>query len=246
MFSFKCFGRVGVLVLASLIGGHAMAGVVITGTRVVYPAGQKEVTVKMNNNGKLPAFVQAWVDSGDSQSSPTNSKAPFVLSPPVARIDPSKGQTLRMMFTGANLPADKESVFFLNVLEIPPKAKEPLSLNVLQMAFRSRIKIFYRPSNLPGKPGQAVEQLQWSIVKVGSTYALRAFNPSAYYLSMVEVALVEGAQHYTAANGMVAPGESHDFDIFGLKAMPAQGAEIQFNALNDFGALIPVKQGLKP
>ncbi|MDP1293960.1 fimbria/pilus periplasmic chaperone, partial [Klebsiella variicola] len=42
------------------------------------------------------------------KSSPTSSKAPFVLSPPVSRIDPSKGQSLRLMFTGAPLASDKE------------------------------------------------------------------------------------------------------------------------------------------
>lgn len=131
------------LILASLVCSQAMAGVVITGTRLVYPASQKEITVKLNNNGSKPALVQAWVDTGDVQSSPTSSKAPFLLSPPVSRIDPSKGQSLRLMFTGASLPANKESVFWFNILEIPPKAEGPVEMNVLQMAFRSRIKIFF-------------------------------------------------------------------------------------------------------
>lgn len=63
------------LVLATLVCSQAMAGVVITGTRLIYPAGQKEITVKLNNNGLHPALVQAWVDTGDVQSSPTSSKA---------------------------------------------------------------------------------------------------------------------------------------------------------------------------
>ncbi|WP_164737994.1 fimbrial biogenesis chaperone, partial [Xanthomonas perforans] len=94
----------------SLLCAQAMAGVVITGTRVVYPANQREVTVKLNNNGTVPALVQSWVDTGDMASSPTSSNAPFVLSPPVFRVDPSKGQSLRLMFTGAPLPQNKESV----------------------------------------------------------------------------------------------------------------------------------------
>ena len=156
----KMLRRSACVALATLVCSQAMAGVVITGTRLVYPAGQKEITVKLNNNGLHPALVQAWVDTGDIKSSPTSSKAPFVLSPPVSRIDPSKGQSLRLMFTGAPLASDKESVYWLNILEIPPKAEGPVDLNVLQMAFRSRIKVFYRPDGPPGSATDAPSALQ--------------------------------------------------------------------------------------
>ncbi len=239
--------RIGaILTLSMLMYAQAKAGVVITGTRVVYPASQKEVTVKLNNNGARPVLVQSWVDSGDLQSSPTSSKAPFVLSPPVSRIDPNKGQSLRLMFTGAALPASKESVFWLNVLEIPPKAEGPTDLNVLQMAFRSRIKIFYRPDGLPGNPNETPQQMQWKVVAVDKGYALQAFNPSAFHMSQVELALTVGTQRYDSENGMVEPGETKLFAVPGLKSMPAGAAQVEFNAINDYGALVPIKQPLKP
>ncbi|MBP5059146.1 fimbrial biogenesis chaperone [Pseudomonas chlororaphis] len=124
---------------AVLCCSQATAGVVITGTRLVYPAGEREITVKLDNNGTTPSLVQSWVDSGDVASSPTQSTAPFVLSPPVFRIDPSKGQSMRLMFSGAALPQEHESVFWLNVLEIPPKGQANADTNTLQMAFRLRI-----------------------------------------------------------------------------------------------------------
>lgn len=239
--------RYGVLaMLVGLVSSQAMAGVVITGTRLIYPASQKEITVKLNNNGTRPALVQSWVDSGDVDSSPTSSKTPFVLSPPVSRIDPSKGQSLRLMFTGAVLPTTKESVFWLNVLEIPPKAEGPVDLNVLQMAFRSRIKIFYRPDGLQGKPTDAIEQLQWKLIKADQAFFLQAYNPTAYHVSQVELTLVAGGQRYISEDGMVGPGESKSFAIPTLKAMPAAGAQVQFNAINDYGALLPTQQVLQP
>ncbi|SDJ30799.1 chaperone protein EcpD [Pseudomonas delhiensis] len=226
-----------VVAVVSLFCSQAMAGVVITGTRIVYPAGQKEVSVKLNNNGSLPALVQSWIDTGDAKADPTNSKAPFMLSPPVSRIDPGKGQTLRLMFLGADLPTSKESVFWLNVLEIPPKAQGGGDANVLQMAFRSRIKIFYRPAQLPGKSLDAPAQLQWSVVKVGSGFALRARNSSPYYVSTVGVALVAGATRYPSEDGMVAPGESHDYPLPTLRSEPGS-AQVEFEAINDYGALV--------
>lgn len=242
----KNLRRTAWLLVATLACSQAMAGVVITGTRLVYPASQKEITVKLNNNGMKPALVQAWVDTGDLQSSPTSSKAPFVLSPPVSRIDPSKGQSLRLMFTGAPLPGDKESVFWLNILEIPPKAEGPVDLNVLQMAFRSRIKIFYRPDGLPGAAVDAPEQVQWTLIKHDQGYALQAFNPTAFHMSQVELTLVAGNQRYDSENGMVGPGETKVFAVPGLKSPVGAAARVEFNAINDYGALMPIKHPLKP
>ncbi|NVZ18026.1 fimbria/pilus periplasmic chaperone [Pseudomonas costantinii] len=231
--------------LAMVACSQAMAGVVITGTRMIYPAGQKEITVKLNNNGMRPALVQAWVDTGDVQSSPTSSKAPFVLSPPVSRIDPSKGQSLRLMFTGVPLPANKESVFWLNILEIPPKAEGPVDLNVLQMAFRSRIKIFYRPDGLTGSATDAPALVQWKIIPQGQGYALQAFNPTPFHVSLVELNLAVGGKRFEGENGMVGPGATQVFAVSGLKSAPGTG-QVEFNAINDYGALMPIQQPLKP
>jgi len=232
-----------------MAGSQAMAGVVITGTRVIYPAAQKEVSVKLNNNGNLPALVQVWVDSGNVESSPADSKAPFLLSPPVFRIDPSKGQTLRMMFTGAALPTDKESVFWLNVLEIPPKAPAATEgANVLSMAFRSRIKIFYRPAALVGNFEKAPQQLQWRFqsAATGKGYELQASNPGAFHVSLVGLTLIDGGKHYSSTDGMVPPGGTQQFALPELHALPSAIATLEFNAINDYGALIPTQTALRP
>lgn len=232
--------------LTGLVCSQSFAGVVITGTRLVYPAEAKEITVKLNNNGDLPALIQSWVDSGDVKSTPTSSKAPFLLSPPVARMDANKGQSLRLIFTGAQLPTNVESVFWFNMLEIPPKPEGDNDANILQMAFRSRIKIFYRPAGLPGTPDEAMKQVQWKIVPAaqGKGYALQAYNPSPYFVSEVELALVSGKQRSASENGMVAPGETKQFALPSVTSMPSSDAVVEFNAINDYGALIPVKQAL--
>lgn len=245
--NYATFVRNAALVIAAaLVSSQSFAGVVITGTRLIYPAAQKEITVKLNNNGTRPALVQSWVDTGDVKSSPTSSKAPFVLTPPVSRIDPSKGQSLRLMYTGAALPTDKESVFWLNVLEIPPKAEGPVDLNVLQMAFRSRVKIFYRPEGLAGNSTDAQQQLQWKVISVDGGYALQAFNPTAYHVSQIELALSVGNQRYESESGMVSPGQTQVFALPTLKSQPAASAQVEFKAINDYGALTLIKQPLKP
>lgn len=234
--------------LAAVFGcAQAMSSVVITGTRVVYPAQKKEVTVKINNEGTRPVLVQSWIDEGDPSSTPARSTAPFVISPPVSRIDPGKGQSLRLMFTGAALPADKESVFWLNVLEIPAKVAGTEEQNTLQMAFRSRIKVFYRPSDLPATPAAAVEAVQWTVVSdPKGGYALQAFNPSAFHVSQADLSLVAGGERTLSEAGMIAPGETRLFSLPGMKAKPPAQAEVEFSAINDYGALVPTRRPVKP
>ncbi|MGP4131767.1 fimbria/pilus periplasmic chaperone [Pantoea tagorei] len=112
------------------------------GTRVVYPAAEKEITVRLDNRGDQPALVQAWIDDGDPNQPVDKINVPFVMLPPVFRMEANKGQTLRIVYTGSDLPVDKESIFWLNVLDIPPKDKSRINKNQLQMAIRSRIKLF--------------------------------------------------------------------------------------------------------
>ncbi|KAI5929298.1 Voltage-dependent T-type calcium channel subunit alpha-1H [Manis javanica] len=98
------------------------------------------------------------------------------------RIEAGKSQTLRIIYSGEALPADKESLFWLNVLDVPPKAEMEGDSNNLQFAFRTRVKLMYRPSNLPGNAQEAPAQLQWSAgVDANNQPVLKARNPSALW-----------------------------------------------------------------
>ena len=101
----------GLGVVAALIAGSAGASVTVGGTRVVYPLENREVTVKLSNDRAEPSLVQVWMDKGNADAKPGEASAPFVLTPPIFRMDAKKSQTIRMMYTGDALPQDKESVF---------------------------------------------------------------------------------------------------------------------------------------
>ncbi|MEN2733548.1 fimbria/pilus periplasmic chaperone [Escherichia coli] len=49
-----------------------------------------------------------------------------MITPPIFRMDSKSGQTVRIVYTGESLPKDRESLFYLNVLDIPakPRAKK--------------------------------------------------------------------------------------------------------------------------
>lgn len=178
----------------------ANAAVVITGTRVVYPAGEKEVTVKIDNVGKKPALAQVWIDAGDPDATPETARAPFTITPPINRINGGKGQTLRMMYTGEALPRDKESLFWLNVLEIPASRKD--KNNQLQLAVRSRLKIFYRPLGLAGSANAARKSVTWKKVSGG----IEGYNPTPYFVSVARITQDKEGKVPVADGGMMAPG----------------------------------------
>jgi chaperone protein EcpD len=231
------------LLLAGLHAAPALANVVITGTRVIFPAGEHEVTVKLANAGQQPALVQVWMDRGDPASTPDTANVPFALTPPLFRIDPDKGQTLRMTYTQEPLPGDRESVFWLNVLDIPPApGKAAAGQNTLQFAVRSRLKVFFRPAGLRGSPEAAPGQVQWSLVpgtgKGG--YTLQARNPSPYHVSLTEVAVLAGSQRASnPAAGMIEPLGTLSIPLAGLhQPAPGEAVEVDYTFMNDFG--VPV------
>lgn len=230
----KIFVQVAALLFALTLTAPALAGIVITGTRVIYPESEREVMVKVENKGDKPVLIQSWVDDGDAEATPETTKAPFTITPPVNRVNAGKGQTLRLMYIGEGLPKDKESVFWLSVLEVPPRAKE--QTNQLQMAFRSRIKIFYRPKALPGDANIAGESVTWRRVSGG----VEAKNPTPYYVSLANIASDKEGKKIIAEGGMVAPGSTQFFP------MKSTISTIYPSYINDYGGIWPTPQPVAP
>lgn len=132
----------------SVMSCAVQAGVVIYGTRVIYPADKNEVMVQIMNQGSRSSLVQAWIDDGDTSQSPEDIDVPFLLTPPVSRLAANSGQQLKIKKMSNTLPGNKESLFFLNVLDIPPNAPENTDKNVIKFATQNRVKLFWRPTGI--------------------------------------------------------------------------------------------------
>ena len=238
----------GLLCCAVFFAARAEATVVIDGTRVVYPSKQSEVTVQLENKGQVPALMQIWLDAGDERATPEKADVPFAITPPLFRLDGGKSGTVRVMYTGQPLPSDKESLFWLNVLEVPPKSTEE-GRNMLQFAFRTRIKVLFRPAGLPGNPARAPYELTWKLVdgKNGKGVALQATNPTPYYVNFAEVGVKLGDRDISEqGGGMVAPGSTAEFPISKLASRPSGDVKAQVKVISDFGAVNTIVQPLAP
>ncbi len=229
---FACLAVAGALFASAA----ADAQVIVHGTRQIFPGNQREITVRVENVGQRASLVQAWTDDGDKQAGPEDARTPFVLRPPVFRLDAGKSQALRVLFAGGDLPQDRESVYWLNVLDIPPAPQddEIATGNFLQFSLRTRIKLIYRPKGLDAI-ATAPQKLQWTLVQDKQGWALQASNPTPYYVHFAKVGLrVQGTDYASVDPQMVAPLSTAVYPLQGLNARPA-GGNVQFEFINDQG-----------
>lgn len=220
-----------VLVLSSL---QSQAAIIVDRTRVIYPGNEKEVTIRITNPGDSPVLVQSWLDIGDVEEVPEKIMTPFVMTPPINRINPRKSQTLRLSYVGTPaLPEDRESIFWLNMLEIPPVIPESAT-DRLQVAYRTRIKLFYRPKAVSEKVSvyEAANKLVWSM----DNGFLKVSNDSPYFISLVSVAIERGSNKAYANGEMVSPKGNQRFSIKDTSLLQ-MGANVTYTYIDDWGAV---------
>lgn len=220
-------------VLALCLVASAQASVVMTGNRVVYPAQNKEVNIQLTNHDDFPNVIQVWMDSGNEDSTPETGQAPFIITPPFFKMAAKAGQTVRLMFTGEQLPQDRESVYYLNFLQIPPREAKSSSNQMLIM-LRNRVKVFYRPAGITTSPTEIAQHVKPKIVQRGNTYAVELENMSGYYLSISGASILSDNKVIQLGNKMIAPFSSETWPVTSKVRNP----ELTINYINDQGAKI--------
>lgn len=174
-------------IVALLLAGTVMpawGGMYIYGTRIIYPAQKKEITVQLMNEGNRGSLVQSWIDDGDTSLPPEKIQVPFVLTPPVVKVSGGSGQQLKIKQLTNNLPKDRESLFFLNVLDIPPNSAEAEGKNMLKFAMQNRIKFIYRPEGIAGVDTKSFSRLNVRYTSGG----INIKNNSANWITIPELA----------------------------------------------------------
>ncbi|WP_250666117.1 fimbria/pilus periplasmic chaperone, partial [Escherichia coli] len=107
-------------------------------------------------------------------------KAPFTVIPPVSRLEPAQEKVLRIIHTkGVSLPDDRESVFWLNIKNIPPSASNKAA-NSLEIAVKTRIKLFWRPKALENVSMKNPWQHKVTLTRNGQDFTVN--NPTPYYV----------------------------------------------------------------
>lgn len=245
--SMPIFNRQHILCLTGFIAlNTANADVYINATRVIYPAEKREVTFTVGNGANTKSLIQTWVDEGNPKDTPDNSKAPFILTPPLAVIGAQKTQNIRMSYSGEQaLPSDRESLFWINVLEAPKNTQDP---NELRISLRTRIKLFYRPSGLEMKPEEAPQNISWKIDHSNGKWLLSAQNNSPYFITLsqakIKTSQFTGITKLTPQNSMIPPQQTIQLPLVADNAPTEPG--IRFSIINDYGGTSDYSSNLSP
>ncbi|HFW3777499.1 TPA: molecular chaperone [Salmonella enterica subsp. enterica serovar Thompson] len=175
------------LAFAGEDNGQQVNSISLGTTRVIYPAGSRGVPLTVSNQASHPFLVKSVVlDEGMQHD------APFIVTPPLFRLDGGQRNTLTITRTGGRFPADREAMSWLCVQSIPPEADSSwvedkkgstghgkVSVRV-RLLPRSCIKLFVRPETLQGTPVDVADKVSWSV----SGKTITATNPTPFYMNI--------------------------------------------------------------
>lgn len=170
-------------VLSGLSAGRSHAALTVDRSRLIFNEGEKSVSLNVTNrNEAAPYLAQGWMEDGDEKKI----TGPLMVLPPVQRVE-AGGKTLVRIQTlpdTTSLPKDRESVFYFNLREIPPKSDKK---NVLTLAMQTRLKVFYRPKSLVIDSSRQTLPGAENILLSKQNGAYTLDNPTGYYFTFTEI-----------------------------------------------------------
>ncbi len=204
----------------------AHAAIALDRTRVIVEGDQKSVSLSVSNeNPKLPYLAQGWIE--DEKGNKISS--PMVVLPPVQRVEPGAHSQVRIQTLPAinTLPQDRETLYYFNLREIPPRSNKP---NTLQLALQTSIKLFFRPKALVVDSSVAPWQEKITLVRNGDRYQVR--NPTPYYVTLTEASTRPDGEPLKSFNPlMLAPRSDAPLGV----SASALGSTPVLTYINDYG-----------
>lgn len=224
------------MALACLAGlaPSAHAALTISSTRIVQASDKQSSSVVVANPSSRIYAAQSWVNT---EADDNTTAVPLIATPALFRVDPGQEQTVQINRLPNDLPQDRESLFYFNLQEIP-QVDDATQDNVLAIALRTRIKLFYRPSQLKGQPEQHLKDLKWSMDTIDGKLHLVVDNPSPYHYTFGRLELSAGG-HTEAleARQMAAPLSKQAYP---LKQLNTSGSTtLLFTTISDYGGTTP-------
>lgn len=235
----------GLMAMLLFLNGAAQAGVMVESSRVVFNAADRERSLMLSNNNSYPVVVQTWIDNGAPSGTPeTAGDVPVIPLPGIFRLEPGEMKNLRLLATQVKQPQDRESLYWLNVYEIPPTdAHLPPGVSAVKVAVRLQLKMFYRPQNLGLDIDKLAGKQQFSVVRDPGKSALKVDNPTPYYATYSAAQVTNGAQSQSVAIGMIPPFGSKTLDMGIGSAW--QPESISYKLINDDGNNVEGSKSLR-
>ncbi|MBN6044526.1 molecular chaperone [Citrobacter sp. ku-bf4] len=217
-----------VLLSIFILSGTVHAALTLNADRLVYNEKDGDASVTIHSSEERAYLIQSWIDAGDSSAT---KKLPFVVTPPLFRLTPKSDNVIRVVYLGNGLPADRESLFWLDVKGVPGLTDSEAKVeNRMVLAVNNRIKFFFRPAGLKGDPGEGVKNLQWS--RSGNSVTVNNSSPFNLVLSDIIVDK-ESVPVSVVSNNTVIPAFGNK--TYQIKHTLSANTRVEWDAINDFG-----------
>lgn len=225
------FNKLSIIGLLSLLFTlQAYAVVNVEGTRVVFNANDKTLSLSLANSEKHPTLIQMWVDDGDMLALPETIKSPIIISPPVFSMQASEIRAVRLMLTSrAFLAKDHESLYWLNIYQIPPNTQSNFRLDQkVVLPLRIRMKIFIRPEGIRPLQQQDGHSITFKLTDEKGKTKFTFINPTVWHMNLNSV-FVSGEK---IPDVMLLP--KSEYSVM-LKKSPNHYQQIIYDVINDQG-----------
>lgn len=230
-----------------LVSLNGWAGMLLDKTRVIFPQGTTTEGVTVMNVNNYPSFVQMWVDKGDVNNFEQDIDAPFIVVPPIFNLQPEEIKSVRVIYNGKPLPENKESLYWLNIYEVPAIKTGFSPERYLLMSIKMQIKLIYRPQALSQGAGNAAQAVSCDIIK-NRGYQLKCRNNSGYYISYSRITVALDNTLYNAVSDLDLMLNPFSDGVFSLKALsekPSQpNGQAVFKVIDDKGQYQELKKSL--
>lgn len=169
--------KIALLLVVGLFTNISFAQLAFDRSRIIFNAGKSksQTVVISNNSSDAPFLAQTWIENDRGEKI----VSPLAALPILQRINPKQDKQVKVNFMGsaAELASDRETMFFMNVLGVPPKGDA--NANEVSIVIQTKMKLFYRPQGLPTYelPNGWIEEVV--VKKEGRTITLE--NPTAYH-----------------------------------------------------------------
>lgn len=226
--------------LILLVALSSPAGMLVDKTRVIFNAGENTQGMTIMNVNDYPSFVQLWVDFGEVDNFKQSAEAPFILIPPIFNLRSNEIKSIKLIYNGTPLPTDRESLYWINIYEVPAIKQTLTKEQYLLMSMKTQIKLIYRPAQLTTGVSLAGQAVACSI-KPDNRGQLVCRNNTGYYLSYNKIDVVFDNQQYKATRNldlMIAPFSESSFSLTKMPQQPSEaGNRLIFNLINDQGEI---------
>lgn len=220
----------------------AHAGIMAERTRLIFDGGARERNMMLANTNDYPIIVQSWVDNGEGNSEPDTIVSAMLVLPAVMRLQPHEVKNVRVIYTGAPLPQERESAFWLNLYEIPVLPADQRDKNDarVMLGINTQMKIFYRPAGMAKPAEGAGASLSFTLRREDGAWALVCHNGSPYFTSFASLAVNHEGRRMPVRqlpDMMVPPMSERSYPFAQAPAGMPEGAGVDYVLINDLGNL---------